>query len=84
MRRARPRSNSVVRFAARIASAPRCTVDPCGRTRGRSTVAVQAALGGIGLYAAGVPGAGVLTALILILCLAQIGPGASADWGRAL
>jgi predicted PurR-regulated permease PerM len=39
------------------------------------TAAVQAALAGLGLYVAGVPGAGVLTALILILCLAQIGPG---------
>jgi predicted PurR-regulated permease PerM len=38
------------------------------------TAAAQSALAGIGLLVAGVPGAGVLTALILILCLAQIGP----------
>lgn len=37
------------------------------------TSAVQAALGGLGLYVTGVPGAAFLTALILILCLAQIG-----------
>jgi predicted PurR-regulated permease PerM len=30
---------------------------------------------GIGLYIAGVPFAGLLTALILILCIAQLGPG---------
>ena len=39
------------------------------------TAVLQSALGGIGLAVAGVPGAGVLTALMLLLCLAQIGPG---------
>ncbi|QBQ99274.1 AI-2E family transporter YdiK [Paraburkholderia pallida] len=39
------------------------------------TAVLQSALGGIGLAVAGVPGAGVLTALMLMLCLAQIGPG---------
>jgi predicted PurR-regulated permease PerM len=43
------------------------------------TVAVQAALGGLCLYVAGVPGAGLLTALIPILCLAQIGPALPLD-----
>lgn len=38
------------------------------------TAILQSALGGIGLAVAGVPGAGVLTALMLMLCLAQIGP----------
>lgn len=38
------------------------------------TAVVQSALGGIGLWIAGVPGAGVLTAVLLMLCLAQIGP----------
>ncbi|MFX1675484.1 AI-2E family transporter YdiK [Paraburkholderia sp. A2WS-5] len=39
------------------------------------TAVLQSALGGIGLAVAGVPGAGVLVALMLMLCLAQIGPG---------
>jgi predicted PurR-regulated permease PerM len=39
------------------------------------TAVLQAVLGGIGLAIAGIPGAGVLTAVILVLCLAQLGPG---------
>ena len=38
------------------------------------TAVLQSALGGIGLWVAGVPGAGVLTAVMLMFCLAQIGP----------
>ncbi len=38
------------------------------------TALIQAAVGGIGLFVAGVPAAGLLTAVMLILCLAQIGP----------
>lgn len=38
------------------------------------TAVIQSALGGIGLWVAGVPGAGVLTAVLLMFCLAQIGP----------
>ncbi|MGF6753433.1 AI-2E family transporter YdiK [Paraburkholderia sp. GAS42] len=38
------------------------------------TAVTQSALGGIGLWVAGVPGAGILTAVMLMLCLAQIGP----------
>ena len=38
------------------------------------TALAQAVLGGIGLAAAGVPFAPVLTAVMLILCIAQIGP----------
>lgn len=38
------------------------------------TAVVQSALGGIGLWIAGVPAAGVLTALMVMLCLAQLGP----------
>lgn len=37
------------------------------------TAVIQSALGGIGLVAVGVPFAGVLTALLFVLCLAQIG-----------
>ena len=39
------------------------------------TAIVQSLLGGIGLWVAGVPFPGVLTALMLMLCIAQIGPG---------
>jgi predicted PurR-regulated permease PerM len=38
------------------------------------TALLQTALGGLGLWVAGVPFAGVLTALLFVLCLAQIGP----------
>jgi hypothetical protein len=38
------------------------------------TALVQSALGGIGLAIAGVPFAGVLTAIMFALCIAQIGP----------
>ncbi|AOB33718.1 hypothetical protein AKI39_13710 [Bordetella sp. H567] len=38
------------------------------------TAVVQAALGGVGLWVAGVPAAGILTAVMLLLCVAQIGP----------
>jgi predicted PurR-regulated permease PerM len=39
------------------------------------TARVQTALAGVGLIAAGVPYASVLTALIFLFCVAQIGPG---------
>jgi predicted PurR-regulated permease PerM len=39
------------------------------------TAIIQSSIGGIGLVAAGVPRAAWLTAVIFILCLAQIGPG---------
>ncbi|GAB5095296.1 AI-2E family transporter YdiK [Caballeronia sp. LP006] len=38
------------------------------------TAVTQSALGGIGLWIAGVPAAGIITAVMLMLCLAQIGP----------
>jgi predicted PurR-regulated permease PerM len=38
------------------------------------TALVQSLLGGLGLLAAGVPFAGILTAVMLLLCLAQLGP----------
>jgi predicted PurR-regulated permease PerM len=38
------------------------------------TAVVQSVLGGIGLAAAGVPYAGLLTGVMLLLCLAQVGP----------
>ena len=39
------------------------------------TAFVQSLCGGIGLFVAGVPAAVLLTAVTLILCIAQIGPG---------
>jgi predicted PurR-regulated permease PerM len=39
------------------------------------TAIIQSVLGGIGLAIAGVPAAAVLTAVMLILCIAQLGPG---------
>ncbi len=38
------------------------------------TALVQSLLGGLGLVVAGVPFAGVLTAVMLMLCIAQVGP----------
>ena len=38
------------------------------------TALAQAVLGGLGLLVAGVPFAGVLTAVMFMLCLAQVGP----------
>lgn len=38
------------------------------------TALVQSALGGLGLWVAGVPFAGILTAIMLLLCIAQLGP----------
>lgn len=39
------------------------------------TALVQSVLGGIGLAVTGVPAATVLTAVMLLLCIAQLGPG---------
>ena len=39
------------------------------------TAIAQCVLGGIGLAATGVPQAGVLTAVMFMICLAQLGPG---------
>ena len=38
------------------------------------TALTQAGVGGLGLFMAGVPAAGLLTAMMLMLCLAQLGP----------
>ena len=74
-------SSNVVRFAARIAAERGAAAVRLGALSIRAvalgivvTAAAQAVLAGLGLYVARVPGAGILTALILILCLAQIGP----------
>ncbi|HZW35360.1 MAG TPA: AI-2E family transporter YdiK [Candidatus Deferrimicrobiaceae bacterium] len=38
------------------------------------TAMIQTSIGGIGVFIAGVPLAGILTAVMFILCLAQVGP----------
>jgi predicted PurR-regulated permease PerM len=38
------------------------------------TAIIQAVLGGLGLTLSGIPATGILTALIFMLCLAQVGP----------
>lgn len=38
------------------------------------TAVVQTSLAGLGLFVAGIPFAGLLTAVVLLLCIAQIGP----------
>ncbi len=38
------------------------------------TALIQAAVSGIGMLIAGIPQAGLLTALVLLLCIAQLGP----------
>jgi len=38
------------------------------------TALVQSAVGGLGLYIAGIPATGLLTAVMLFFCLAQLGP----------
>jgi predicted PurR-regulated permease PerM len=61
------------------------------------TALIQSAMGGIGLAITGVPGPGILTAVMFILCIAQIGPAlvliaaviwsyyyAGAVWGSVL
>ncbi len=39
------------------------------------TASIQTLLGGVALFVAGIPAAGVLTAVMFVLCVAQIGPG---------
>lgn len=73
---------AVKRFARRLAG-PRgeSTVVLAGQAiRGVAlgvgvTAVVQSALGGIGLAIAGIPFAGLLTAVMFMLCIAQLGPG---------
>ncbi len=38
------------------------------------TAVAQTVLAGVGLFVAGIPGAGLLTAIVFVLCIAQIGP----------
>jgi predicted PurR-regulated permease PerM len=75
-------ATAVKRFVRRLAG-PRgeSTVELAGQAiRGVAlgvgvTAVVQSALGGIGLAVVGIPFAGLLTALMFMLCIAQLGPG---------
>lgn len=74
-------ANFVVRFATRIAGLRGAEAVKLAGLAVRAvalgivvTAVTQSALGGIGLYVAGVPAAGIITAIMLMLCLAQIGP----------
>ncbi|KIG03421.1 AI-2E family transporter YdiK [Caballeronia concitans] len=74
-------ANFVVRFATRIAGLRGAEAVKLAGLAVRAvalgivvTAVTQSALGGIGLYVAGVPAAGIITAVMLMLCLAQIGP----------
>ena len=73
--------DGILRFAARLAGPQgREAALLAGRTiRGVvlgvvGTAVVQAVIGGVGLATTGVPAAGLLTAVMLFLCLAQLGP----------
>ena len=73
---------AVKRFGRRLAGAHgESTVQLAGQAiRGVAlgvgvTAVVQSVLGGIGLAVVGIPVAGLLTAVMLILCIAQLGPG---------
>ncbi|MCL2658202.1 MAG: AI-2E family transporter YdiK [Betaproteobacteria bacterium] len=74
-------ARSVIRFARRLAAQRgENTVRLAGQAiRAVAlgiivTAAVQSVLGGLALLICGVPGAGLLTALMFMLCIAQIGP----------
>ncbi len=74
-------ANGVRRFALRLAGERgRQTVELAGGAIRAVALGIvvtaltQSVLGGIGLAIAGIPYAGVLTALMFILCIAQLGP----------
>ena len=74
-------ANAVKRFGHRLGGARgESTVELAGQAiRGVAlgvgvTAVVQAALGGIGLAVVGIPFAGLLTAVMFFLCIAQLGP----------
>ena len=74
-------AGEVRRFARRLAGARgESTVQLAGDAiRGVAlgvgvTAVVQSVLGGLGLWAVGIPFAGLLSALMFMLCIAQVGP----------
>ena len=73
--------NGVLSFARRLAGQQGADVAVLAGKAVRAvvlgvvvTALIQTAIGGVGLFIAGVPAAGLLTAVMLILCLAQLGP----------
>ena len=75
-------ASGIRRFARRLASVTgdEAAVLSAKAIRGVAlgivvTALVQSSLAGIGLFLAGVPAAALLAAVILIFCIAQIGPG---------
>jgi predicted PurR-regulated permease PerM len=71
----------LLRFAGRLAGRPgeEVAVLAVKAVRGVVlgvvvTALIQAAAGGVGLFLTGIPAAALLTAVMLILCLAQVGP----------
>ncbi len=74
-------ASGVLTFARRLAGAHGETVAFLGAKAIRGvalgivlTALIQTALGGVGLTVAGVPAATLLTAVMFMLCLAQVGP----------
>jgi len=72
---------AILQFAERLAGRPGRDVAMLASRAIRSvvmgvvvTALLQAALGGIGLWLSGIPAAALLTAVMLFLCLAQLGP----------
>ena len=73
--------DGILRFARRLAGQPGHDAAQLAARAIRGvvigilgTALLQTAIGGAGLYIAGVPAAGLLSAVMLFLCLAQIGP----------
>ena len=73
--------DSILRFAARLAGQPGYDVTIRAGQAIRSvvlgvvvTALLQSAIGGIGLAVSGIPAAPLLAAVMLFLCLAQLGP----------
>ena len=74
-------ATGVIMFARRLAgvNGERATILAAKSVRGIAlgvvvTAAIQSAAAGIGLAVAGIPAASLLTALIFLLCIAQLGP----------
>jgi predicted PurR-regulated permease PerM len=73
--------DALLRFAERLAGRQgrEAALQAAGAIRGVVlgvvvTALMQAAIGGVGLFIAGLPAAALLTAVMLFLCLAQLGP----------
>ena len=76
-----PVKNGLLRFASRLAGRQGAEVAVLAARAVRSvvlgvvgTALIQTVIGGAGLWLVGVPGAPLLAAVMLLLCLAQLGP----------